>query len=471
MIALRGYQGDGVAATRLAYLNGASAVCYISPTGSGKTIVFAYILASAVERGRRVLILVHRVELIDQVAAAIKLAGVSYGVIAPGFPESDALVQIASVASLARPKRLERWRGRFDFIVIDECHHAVAGSWAKVLASQPSAKILGVTATPERLDGKGLGEVFDDLVIGPSTAELIAAGWLSHSVAYEPAAAPDVSGARIRGGDYAVEDLRDAMDGVVIGAAVTEYQRICADVPAVAFCVDVAHSRLVAERFLEAGVRAQHVDGETPPAERRAAIAALGSGDLDVITNCNLFGEGVDIPSIGAVLLLRPTLSLALYLQQVGRGLRPSPGKQLAILDFGGNVARHGHPDAKREWSLEAKPRRQRELAEGPQLRRCPACSVLNRPGVHECSECGADLRTHRERVEVEMALREARQRELEDMLNRMLPRERITWAGADEGRLRLVGQLNGFRPGWAYWRRKELAGLQVMRAAAGDVR
>ena len=136
-----------------------------------------------------------------------------------------------------------------------------------------------------------------------------------------------------------------------------------------------------------------HLDGETPADDRRAAIAGLSDGSVQVLTNCGLISEGVDVPAIGAAILLRPTASLALYLQQVGRSLRPSPAKEKAlILDFSGNVARFGLPDAPREWSLESKPRRQRAKAEGPQLRKCKECSALNRPGAHECAHCGADF-------------------------------------------------------------------------------
>jgi DNA repair protein RadD len=223
-IVLRDYQSEAVARIRAAFA-AHRRVLFQLPTGGGKTVVFAYIIASAMKHGRRVLILTHRVEILDQIQAALAIAGVSYGVIAPGHPVTDDLVQIASVASLAQPKRLERWRDRFDFMVVDECHHSVSPTWTRVLESQPRAAILGVTATPERLDGKGLGEIFGELIVGPSTAELIPV-WLVPPRVFEPAQAPDMSAARIRGGDYAIEDLREAMDGIVIGAAVDEYQRL-----------------------------------------------------------------------------------------------------------------------------------------------------------------------------------------------------------------------------------------------------
>jgi DNA repair protein RadD len=462
-IALRPYQAEAVDRVRGAYASGAKSVVLVAPTGSGKTVCFAYVIAGAVKLGRRVLVLTHRQEIIDQIKAALALVGAPYGLIAPGCPETDAPVQIASIATLARPGRLERWRDNFDFIVVDEAHHAVSPTWALVLASQPRAKVLGVTATPERLDGRGLREQFDKMVVGPSTAELIAGGWLSGFVVYEPiAGGPDLSGARIRAGDYATEDLREAMGGVVIQSAVDQYQRICPGVPTLVFCVTIDHSKDTAERFRQHGMRALHIDAETPTAERRAAIAALGSGNLDVITNCNLFGEGVDVPNIGAVLLLRPTASLALHLQQIGRALRPGPAKVAKILDFSGNCARHGLPDEPRTWSLDAKPRRQGpERAEGARLRRCPACTALNRPSAHACANCGADLRTQKERRELEVALRLAQQRETEEMIRAMLYRERLIWAGADEHRLHLVERICGYRRGWSWHRLRELAGLR----------
>jgi DNA repair protein RadD len=461
-IALRDYQLDGVARIHATFASGSRRVLFQLPTGGGKTRVFSFIVAGAVKRGRRVLILAHRVEIIEQFEAAVALTGVAYGLIAPRHRETNDLVQIASVTSSAQPKRLECWRDKFDFIVIDECHHAVAGSWARVLASQPRAAILGVTATPERLDGRGLGEIFDELVIGPTTAQLIADTWLSPFTVFEPTAAPDMSAAKIRGGDFAVEDLREAMDGVVIGAAVSEYQRLCPGISAVAFCVDIEHSKAVAQRFNEAGVRAQHIDGEMPSAERRAMIAALGSGALQVLTNCGLISEGVDVPAIVAAILLRPTASLPLFLQQVGRTLRPSKGKTRAlILDFSGNVARHGLPDEPREWTLDSKPQRQRAKAYGLQLRKCRACNALTRPSAHECGNCGADLRTPRERREIEMALRLAQQREDEDLVRSLMYRDRLAWAGSDERRLRLVERTCGYKSGWTRHRLRELAEQQ----------
>jgi DNA repair protein RadD len=453
---LRDYQQEAVARVRATYSAGCRRLLLVMPTGAGKTVTFAYIIAHAAKRGRRILIIAHRVEILEQIEHALALAGVDYGVIAPGHPDSDAPVQIASVATLAR--RLDRWRDRFDFVVVDEAHHGVSPTWASVLASQPNAHVLGVTATPERLDGRGLKEIFDDLVEGPSTGELSEKKWLSPFVAYEPISGPNLSGARMRGGDYATEDIREAMGGVVIGSAVDEYHKRLLGLPTAVFCVDVEHSKAVAERFLTAGVKAAHVDGETPAKERRAAIGALGDGGLQVLCNCGLISEGVDVPSIVGAILLRPTASLALYLQQVGRALRPAPGKKCAvILDFSGNVARHGLPDAPRAWSLDAQARRMRQKTGEARPRRCE-CGALNQPSARICAECGADIRNAKERAEVEIALREAQRVDQEQAIARMRPRDRWTWAGADAQRLRLVARVSGYKPGWVYMRLQSLA-------------
>jgi superfamily II DNA or RNA helicase len=200
--------------------------------------------------------------------------------------------------------------------------------WREIIAALPNAKVLGVTATPERLDGQGLRDVFDVLVIGPAVADLIESGFLSPFVTYAPPRSPDLTGVRSRMGDYATGELSEAMSrGIVIRGAVDEYAERCAGAPAIAFCVDIDHSQRVAAAFRERGYRAAHVDGETPRDERRALIAALGTTEIQVLCNCGLISEGLDVPSVIAAILLRPTKSLALYLQQVGRALRPAPGR------------------------------------------------------------------------------------------------------------------------------------------------
>jgi DNA repair protein RadD len=381
---LRPYQQQGVDEIRAHFANGVSRVCYQLPTGGGKTIAFAFVVAAAVAKGSRVLVLVHRIELVEQIAATLDRFGVEYGLIVAGYPAvSEAPVQIASVYTLVR--RLDTI-GEFDLVVLDEAHHAVASTWRDILNAVPRAKALGVSATPERSDGKGLDDIFEALVLGPTMRWLIDEGHLAQYVAYGPEKAPDLKRIKVTAGDFNIGALAGAMgDKVVIDAAVSEYKRLCPDAPGIAFCVDIDHSKKVAQAFCDAGVRAAHVDGETPREERRDLIASLADGRVQVLANCGLISEGLDVPGVVAAILLRPTMSRALYLQQVGRALRP--GKPRAfILDHAGSVLRHGLPDAPYEWSLEGRPKEDRSR---DRSRQCESCGAFSAYTATCCSECG----------------------------------------------------------------------------------
>jgi DNA repair protein RadD len=258
---------------------------------------------------------------------------------------------------------------------------------------------------------------------------------------------------RIRAGDFALDDLAHTMaDGIIIEDAVDEYVRRCPGAPSIAFCVDVAHSRMVSAAFAARGYRAAHVDGKTPKKERRRLIAALDIGELQVLCNCGLISEGLDVPAVVTDILLRPTKSLALYLQQVGRALRPAEGKTRAIiLDHADNTRRFGFADLKRAWTLAGKAK-----SEDCPLQRC-SCGALIPLGCVTCPECGATLReppaprSHDE-------LRGGALIELSRLEAMSYPHV-LRWAGADEKRLRLVAKARGYKPGWVWHRLQELRG------------
>jgi DNA repair protein RadD len=326
-LTLRDYQSRAIDDLRLAYRQGARAPLLVAPCGMGKTICFAAITAGAVERGRRVLILVHRRELIRQASAKLTLAGVAHGVIAAGFESSDHPVQVASVQTLAR--RLERQHWQPDLIVIDEAHHAIAGTWGSVLSHWPEAYRLGVTATPVRRDGRGLGEVFDRLVLGPSVQDLTTQGFLTPAKIYAPASTLQLAKIRIRSGDYAPEEAAAVIDRpTVTGDAIEHFQRLGPGRSAIAFCCTTQHAEHVARQFRDCGIRSHVVLGSTPVEQREQLIDDLGTGALQVLVSVDVISEGTDVPSVGCAILLRPTQSEGLYLQQVGRCLlytSPSP--------------------------------------------------------------------------------------------------------------------------------------------------
>jgi superfamily II DNA or RNA helicase len=387
---LRPYQQQAIADLRAAFRDGARAPLLVGPTGMGKTVIIAAVLQGVAARGRSAIVLVHRRELIAQTSAKLSLADVPHGIIAAGVPATNAPIQIASVQTLAR--RLDRIAAQPDLIVIDEAHHATAGTWGKALTHWPQALRLGVTATPVRQDGRGLGVVFDRLVLGPSTAELIGGGFLCPARIYAPPPVADLSGLHRRAGDYAIDEAAQRMDRpTVTGDAIAHYQRLAAGQRAIAFCCNVKHAEHVCAAFNHAGVEAATLLGATDPLRRDATVARFAAGELQVLVTVDVVSEGFDIPAAGCAILLRPTQSLGLYLQQVGRVLRPAPGKAAAIvLDHVGNVHRHGWPDDPREWSLDD--RLKRAGAAGPpapSVRTCEVCFAAFKPAPI-CPCCGA---------------------------------------------------------------------------------
>lgn len=393
---LRTYQQDGVSRLRASYRAGRKAPLYVLPTGGGKTAVFSHIAEGAKSKGKRVTILVHRQELLLQASRSLDRLAVPHGIISPRYASLPGEpVQIASVQTLVR--RLEGSYSAPDVIVIDEAHHATSNSYRKIIATYPNALLLGVTATPIRSDGNGLGRaaggIFDDLVLGPSIGELIDQGHLVRPEVYAPPVGVDLTGVHRRMGDYDKHELAERIDKPKItGSAVEHYLKHCPGEPAIAFCVSVRHAEHVAEEFRAAGIRAVRVDGAMDDATRKDHVEGLGNGKFDVLTSADLIGEGVDIPKVSAAILLRPTYSLGLYLQQVGRALRPHEGKTRAlILDHCGNTLRFGMPDDDREWSLEGIPRRGTSNRDAPIVRvsQCSRCFFVYESGPENCPACG----------------------------------------------------------------------------------
>lgn len=385
-LSLRPYQADLVSRASAA-LATQRRVLVQAPTGAGKTALATFMVGGAAARGRRVVFLVHRTELLQQASAAFERQGIAHGFIAAGVPfNPHHQVYVASIATVGR--RLSTLP-RFDLAVVDECHHAAAKSWADVLAAINPRWTIGLSATPCRLDGKGLGEHFDTIVEGPAVAWLIEQGFLSPFRVFAPSTL-DLSGVRTLAGEYNRADVAAAADKpAIIGDAVAHYRELVPGKRAVAFCVSVAHAEHVAAQFRAAGVPALSIDGDMPPHARADALEQFEAGRILVLASVDLVSEGFDLPAIEAAILLRPTKSLSLYLQQVGRVLRPSPGKTEAVLlDHVGNVARHGFPDDAREWSLAGVAKKSRAGVADLPVRTCPACYRVHRPAA-QCPACG----------------------------------------------------------------------------------
>jgi len=385
---LRPYQQAAVDGVRDSFRAGRRRPLLVAPTGSGKTVIFSYVTASAAAKGNRTLILVHRAELLEQCHRSLESMDVRHGLIASGLtPDRSHLTQIASVQTLVR--RFDRVMAP-ELIVIDEAHHATAGAWASVLAQYPNARVLGVTATPQRLDGKGLGQVFDDLIRGPEVTKLIDEGYLCKPVYYAPKTV-DLTGLHMVAGDYNRAEVAERMDKPTItGDAVIHYRKYAKDQPCIVFCTGIKHAEHVAQAFNAAGYRFKVIDGTLSKEERARRVIDLSSGSLQGLVSVDIVSEGFDLPCVSTAILLRPTASLSLHLQQIGRVLRPSPGKPRAvILDHVGNCRRHGLAEEVRDWSLDGIRKRGKR---GPQddvadTRQCPECFAVHTPSP-QCPQC-----------------------------------------------------------------------------------
>jgi superfamily II DNA or RNA helicase len=376
-----------------------------APTGAGKTAITVYMMGRAAEAGKRSVFCVHQNELLSQTSKALWQQKLEHGMIAAGKRLSKLPAQVASVQTWVR--RTDQYPEP-DLIIIDECHRSASTTYQKILEAYPNAKVIGLTATPQRTDGKGLDGTYSAIVQGPSIRQLIDAGYLSDYEIFAPPSTVDLSAVKTRMGDYDKRELEQTMDKPTItGDAVATYKKHAYGKRCVVMCVSIRHAEHVMESYRAAGVPAEMIEGSMTNPEREAVLNRFRRGETLVITNVQLLIEGVDIPSIEVVQWLRPTQSLIIWMQGNGRGLRPSDSKdRLLILDQVGNWARPGFglPDEDREWSLEGRKKRKRKTDDEADVnvQQCKHCFHIFRPGPSVCPSCGKPVEV-RKKAEIQV--------------------------------------------------------------------
>ena len=376
---LRPYQKDLVDNARTALAEGNRAVCCVLGCGGGKSVIQGTIAAMGTTKKNNVLFLVHRKELCQQITGTFMNCGVDFSKC------SVMMIQTAvrRLGKLVSPS----------LIIIDEAHHALSTSYIKLLNYFPKALVLGFTATPQRLGSGGLGEVFDKLIESVSTKWLIENHYLA-PYRYYGVQLADASKLHTRHGDYDREEVEELMNqSAIFGSAVDNWLKLAKDKKTIIYCSSIETSKRTAKAFQDAGVMAAHLDGTTPKLERDRVVAEFRSGKIKVLSNVDLFGEGFDVPDCETVVLLRPTKSLTLHVQQSMRSMRydpKNPEKVAIILDHVGNYRLHGLPDDEREWSLEAKTKKKQD--EAP-IKNCPQCFSVVPKTSKRCPYCGTEFK------------------------------------------------------------------------------
>ena len=440
---LRPYQDTAVNLIRDSYRTGRKSPLLVLPTGGGKTIVFSYICKASIEKNKKVLILVHRDSLFKQTSKTLQTFKVQHGLIGAGYSANyNYTCQVAKIGSLVN--RMNYFSP--DLIIVDEAHHAVSPTYKKIISNYDKALVLGVTATPVRTNGQGLDDVFDDIIIGSSIQELTDLGYLVRPRIFIPPNNLDLHRIKTTAGDYNKKELETEVNrSTITGNAVEHYRMLCDGVPAVVFCVSVQHSVDVANEFKQNGYSAQSIDGSMNQSDIDRILSGLSSGDIQVVTSCDLISEGTDIPAIGCAILLRPTQSESLYLQQVGRALRTCAGKDsCVILDHVGNVMKHGHPLADRDWSLSGtkKSKKRTDTESDIKFKVCKKCYFVFNDS--KCPSCGEQIET--------------KQRKLTKMDGLLIELEKIDqkkelYQARTYEELKVIEKKRGYKNGWAWHR------------------
>ncbi|MDO5559397.1 MAG: DEAD/DEAH box helicase [Oscillospiraceae bacterium] len=398
---LRDYQQSLINKSKVEIIKGKRAICCVLGCGGGKSIIQATIAANANRKGNRVLFLVHRKELCEQITDTFSKCDVDWNLTKVGMVQTFT----RHISELDPP----------DVIITDECHQSTAKSYTKIYDAFPGALKLGFTATPCRLNRGGLDSVYDALVQGVSTRWLIDRGYLADYKHYSIQLA-DTSGLHSKAGEFVSSEVQELMEGKhIYGETVQNWLRIAKGKKTIVYCSSVTSSKETAEHFIDEGISAAHLDGNTKSEVRADIMQQFRAGNIQVLCNCELFSVGLDVPDCECVILLRPTQSLTLYIQQAMRCMRAdknNPSKIGIIIDHVGNIYRHGFVDDNRNWTLDVKKRKAENLIK---IKECPQCFTVYSAEKVACPSCGYEchiIKQTKDKKTVEIDLQEVKRQE-----------------------------------------------------------
>jgi superfamily II DNA or RNA helicase len=448
MIELRPYQNGAIGNLRASIGAGNKRVLLQAATGAGKTIIACEMIRLAMMKSKRVIFIAHRKEIINQTSGKLDTFGIEHGVIMANHSRvNNHAVQVASIQTLTR-----RDKPPADLIIIDETHLACSASFKQILNHYSGATVIGLTATPTRLDGKGLGEIYSDIIQVIPMAKLIGDGHLVKPRVFAPFT-PDMKGIKKSKGDYDASETAKLMDRKEITKDIVKHWAVSAiSRKTIVFASSVEHSKNIVAEFNGAGISAKHLDANTAANERDQTLQEWREGKFTVLSNMGLFIEGLDVPAASCCILARPTKSLTIYLQAVGRVMRPHESKtDCIILDCAGLTYEHGFVDDAREWTLNGKVKRAKDDA--PAVHICENCFAAYSKAQHpnECPECGfKTLTEQRETKHADVDMVELTPSILAQIRAKRIKRLEMGKCKSLNDFIEL-GKLRGYKAGWAY--------------------
>lgn len=445
MYQLYDYQQKLVSGARDALARGNHGVLIVSPPGSGKSIVIAEIAKLTVKKGGHVLFFVHRQELVRQIKQS--------------FKKQDVDLNHCTIMTVGKVANRLKILPKPTLIIVDEGHHSRAKTYQKIFNYYSGVPRLGFTGSPWRLSGKGFKDIYSAMVKGPTTKWLIKHHRLAPFTVYGYELGDSSLLKRGSTGDYTKKSMDDFSKSIIHGDIVKSWLKFAKNRKTIVYCHSVSFSKIVAAEFRQAGINAIHADSHTPTDQREQIMRDFKQGKIKILCNVDLISEGFDVPDCSCVVLLRPTESLVVYLQQAMRSMRYQPGKHAVIIDQVGNFERFGLPDTDYHWTLEDRQKHSREKSstDGPAIKTCPECFAVIMANCVHCPICGHDfsVEIRRMKQKKEQQLRAIKAKKKHDLLvvSYVLTKQPSELRNFEE--LKAYAKGKHYKPGWIYYQAK----------------
>lgn len=442
MFKLFPYQRDLVDKARQSLAKGNRSVLLVSPAGSGKSVMIAEITRLAIEKGGHVMFMVHRKELVNQIAETFTKDGID--------------LNHTTVMTVGKIKNRLGKLPTPTLIITDETHHSLAKTYRDIYNWYSDVPRLGFTATPWRLSGKGLGDVYDDMVEGPDVQWLIDHNYLAKFAEYGYDGGDKSLLKKSSTGEFTGKSMDDYAKTIIRGDVIKTWREKADGRKTIVYCHAVWFSQKVAQAFNNAGIKAAHVDSKTPARERARIMADFKAGKITVLCNCDLISEGFNVPDCSCVVLLRPTESLVLYIQQAMRSMRFVPGKHAVIIDQVGNFKKFGTPATPHVWTLKDRNKKKGNGGgqAGPPVRTCTKCYGVIPAQARICPLCGAEVEVVKTEIDID------KQAELSDVTkfqpfkaNYIITKRPSELKTQEE--LEEYARVKGYRHGWVWYQMK----------------